>query len=115
MKINVSNTILYCNRWKETVNFYSIGLNLTVLTDREWFVEFQLTESARLSIARADCSSIKSSEGKGLTISLQTDHIEAAYICFQKKGLHPTPIHRVWDNKAFYLFDPEGNRIEFWA
>jgi catechol-2,3-dioxygenase len=115
MKIQTSNTILYCSQWDKTVEFYTIGLNLPVLPVKEWFMELQLTDSARLSIAHADHTSIKSGGGKGLTISLQTDDVEIAYTCFQGKGLHPKPLHRVWDSKAFYLFDPEGNRIEFWS
>ena len=51
----------------------------------------------------------------GLTISLQVDDIKSEHIRFQKKDLKPTPIRSVWDNQVFYLFDPEGNRIEFWA
>ena len=73
MKTNESNPILYCNHWKRTVDFYSMDLNLTVLTVREWFVEFRLTDSARLSIADTARTLIKSSKGKGVTISLKVD------------------------------------------
>ena len=115
MKINESNTILYCNHWKKTVDFYSMDLNLTVLTVREWFVEFRLTDSARLSIADTARTLIKSSEGKGVTISLKVDDIQARHTDFKKKKLNPTPIRPLWGARVFYLHDPEGNRLEFWS
>ncbi len=115
MKISTSNTILYCKKWKETVHFYSTGLNLTTLTAREWFVEFQLTDSARLSIANTARASIKSNNGKGVTISLKVEDIHASHTAFTKKRLNPTPIRPLWGSQVFYLHDPEGNRLEFWS
>ena len=115
MTIQTANIIIYCEKWKESTQFYSYNLSLPTLFQKDWFVEFKLTESARLSLADATRSSIKSSHGMGLTISLQVDDIESEHIRFQKKNLKPTPIRSVWDNQVFYLFDPEGNRIEFWA
>jgi catechol-2,3-dioxygenase len=29
--------------------------------------------------------------------------------------LNPTAIREIWGAKAFYIFDPEGNRIECWS
>ena len=97
MKINAANTILYCNRWKETVDFYAAGLNLPVLLSREWFVEFQLTGSARLSIADADLTTVKSNGGNGITISLKIDNIQSAYDDFRHRNLNPTPIPKETD------------------
>jgi predicted enzyme related to lactoylglutathione lyase len=115
MKISTANTILYCNRWKETIEFYTTGLNLIVLLKRKWFVEFRLTDSARLSIADANRSSVKSNVGNGITISLKVDDIQSAFIDFQKRNLNPTPIRPLWGSMVFYLYDPEGNRLEFWS
>ena len=50
MNIKTANTILYCNKWKETVAFYVLDLKLTVLLDKKWFMELKLTESARLAL-----------------------------------------------------------------
>ncbi|MBA3012730.1 MAG: VOC family protein [Proteobacteria bacterium] len=115
MKINAVNTILYCNQWKETVDFYAIGLNLRVLLDREWFVEFRLTDSARLSIADARRTTVKSNGGSGITISLRVDNLQSAHMDFQQRNLNPTPIRPLWGSMVFYLYDPEGNRLEFWS
>lgn len=115
MEIRAANTILYCTRWKETIEFYSTGLGLTQLSTRDWFVEFHLTNSARLSIADETRSAVKSSGGKGITISLNVADIDAAHGNFTQKNLGPTPIKPLWGSRVFYLFDPEGNRLEFWA
>ena len=115
MKIKLTNTILYCNRWQETVEFYSNGLNLPINLSREWFVEFKLTDLARLSIADTARASVKTNNGKGITISLKVDDIQTAYTDFQKKNMNPSPIRRLWGAMVFYLYDPEGNRLEFWS
>ncbi len=115
MDICITNIILYCKRWEKCIEFYSDELNLPVLFQKAWFVEYKLTKRAHLSIADSAQSSIKSSGGIGLTISLQVQDIQSEHIRFQKKNLNPTPIHPIWGSKAFYLFDPEGNRIEFWS
>ncbi|ACN13338.1 putative glyoxalase/dioxygenase/bleomycin resistance protein [Desulforapulum autotrophicum HRM2] len=114
MSIKSVNTILYCTRWAETVEFYDKSLNFQRLTTREWFVEFFLTESARLSIADESRCSIKGARGMGITISLAVDNLGAAHRKFQIKKLSPTPIKDLWGARVFYLYDPEGNRIEFW-
>jgi hypothetical protein len=51
MKIKSTNTILYCNKWEETVEFYRTGLKLPVISSNEWFVEFKLNEMSRVSVA----------------------------------------------------------------
>lgn len=114
MAIKMVNTILYCTRWPETVAFYDKSLNLQRLATREWFIEFFLTDSARLSIADESRCSVKGAGGLGITISLAVDDLGAAHRKFQAKNLNPTPIKALWGAKVFYLYDPEGNRIEFW-
>jgi len=76
VKIKSTNTILYCTNWEATVEFYETGLKLPVLSSTEWFVEFKLNESSRVSVADEARTSIKSGGGKGLTLSLQVDDIE---------------------------------------
>ncbi len=115
MKIKTANTILYCRRWKECVEFYSKDLNLTVLYVRDWFVEFRLTDSTRLSIADEARASIKSSGGTGRTISMEVDNIQAAYRNLKARGLELTDIKVLWGSQVFYLYDPEGTRLEFWS
>ena len=114
MKIKAANTILYCKRWQETVDFYRNGLKLLVISSNDWFVEFKLNEMSRLSVANETRTSIKSGDGKGITISLQVSDIEQTRAELLDAGITPTPIKEVWGSKAIYVRDPEGNRLEFW-
>ncbi len=110
-----TNTILYCKKWDATIRFYRDGLQLPVIFATNWFVEFALTASSRLSIADENHSTIKSCGNAGITIALQVENIDAAREYFDMMGLKPTAIKRhPWDARIFHVFDPEGHRIEIW-
>jgi len=116
MDIRTVNTILYCRRWKETVSFYKTQLRLQETTSREWFVEFKLNEASRLSIADEARTSIDSNSGKGITITMEVDNIETTHLYLNEVGLNPTPIKdHSWGAKVIHIYDPEGNRLEFWS
>jgi catechol 2,3-dioxygenase-like lactoylglutathione lyase family enzyme len=110
-----TNIILYCKYWEKTVQFYRDALVLEVTFSSDWFIEFSLNEKSRLSIAAEARSSIKSAGQKGITITLQVRNIDSIWNDFNKKNLAPTPIKvHPWNAKVFYVFDPEGHRIEIW-
>ena len=116
MLVRTVNTILYCRKWTETVTFYRTQLNLQIATSLEWFVEFKLNETSRLSIANAARTSIDSCDGKGVTITLEVDDLEMTHSYLKEAGLNPTPImDHAWGARVIYIYDPEGNRLEFWA
>ena len=116
MEIRTANTIIYCAKWKETVAFYKEQLQLKVTTFLDWFVEFELTESARLSIADTARASIGSCAGQGLTLTMEVEDIESTHIFAEEAGLHPPAIRdHAWGARVFYIHDPEGNRLEFWS
>ena len=115
MKLKAVNTILYCRKWEETVSFYRDGLKLHMLSATDWFVEFKLNDSARLSVANESRTSVKSGGGKGVTISLQLDDLDSIHAELTAGGMKPTPIKEVWGSRTTYLHDPEGNRLEFWS
>lgn len=116
MEIRIVNTIIYCEKFAETVNFYRSRLNLAVTTSLDWFVEFKLNEYSRLSIANEKNASIKSSEGRGLTITLQVHDIDETFHFLKEAGVNPGEIKKhAWGAKIIHVFDPEGNRIEFWS
>lgn len=115
MHIKSANIILYCKKWEEMVAFYQTTLQLPVTTSTEWFVEFKLTGSSRLSVADESRTSIKSGSGKGITIGLQVADVMIIQAQLKDAGLNPTAVKEVWGAKACYVFDPEGNRIEFWS
>lgn len=114
-KVKTLNTILYCKNWEKSVAFYKELLELSVHFSTDWFVEFSLNEKACLSIADERHASVKSSHGKGITISLEVDDIENAFSAIQNKGMNPTAIkNHAWNAKVFHFYDPEGNRLEIW-
>jgi predicted enzyme related to lactoylglutathione lyase len=116
MEIRTANTIVYCRKWKETVNFYQAQLQLQVTTALDWFVEFRLNETARLSIADAARTSMESCDGKGITLTMEVDDIESTHSYLEEAGLHPPAIRdHAWGARVFFIYDPEGNRLEFWS
>lgn len=110
-----TNTILYCRRWSETVAFYKDRLKLPVAFANEWFVEFQLTTTSFLSIANADRATITDVQGQGMTLTLEITNVAAVKVELEKRGIATTPLKRRWNALAFYCFDPEGHRLEFWT
>ena len=116
MNIKTANTILYCQRWRETVAFYKTQLGLTVTSSHPWFVEFKLNGASRLSIADEARTSMNSAGGKGITLTLEVDDIEEAHRYLNEAGIHPPPINdHAWGARVIHIYDPEGNRIEFWS
>ena len=113
-KISRTNTILYCRNWSETVSFYRTILELPVSHETDWFVEFQLTDTAYLSIANVVRTSIQSVDGQGITLSWQVFNIYKARASLGNQGVETTEIKKKWGAWLFYFHDPEGHRIEFW-
>jgi len=113
--LKTGNIIFYCKKWEKTVQFYKDRLNLPVNFSADWFIEFSLTATSRLSIADDRRASVKSGGGKGVTLALEVDDIETVREYMENVGLKPTVIWKhPWDANVFHLFDPEGHRIEIW-
>ncbi len=116
MEIRTANTIVYCAKWKETVDFYQNQLQLRVITALDWFVEFELTATARLSIADVSRTSQEACGGKGITIAMEVEDIASFHAFLETAGLHPPMIRdHAWGADVLYIHDPEGNRLEFWS
>ena len=115
MNVIASNTIIYCDRWQETVDFYTRGLGLTIRTDKGWFVELHLSDNARISIADQRQATIKSAGGLGITLSVHVEDASAVRNELLDRGLSPEHMRSVWGSQAFFIRDPEGTRLEFWS
>ena len=109
-----SNTILYCSRFEITALFYRDILQLSVHHQTKWLVEFLLFDNTFLSVADAKRTSIRSSNGDGITISLKVAELESAHEYLSEKVSDVSKIKEIWGSMAFYLYDPEGHRIEIW-
>ena len=79
LPITACNTILYCCHWKETVSFYRDILALPVNFAADWFVEFQISSTAYLSVADEQRTTIKSSQGQGITLTFRVDSVHEAW------------------------------------
>ncbi|HSS65083.1 MAG TPA: VOC family protein [Gammaproteobacteria bacterium] len=116
LTIDCSNTIVYCSRWRECVAFYRHGIGLEVVFENDWFVEFALNSTSRLSVADARRASIESADGRGITLTFKVRNITVAHRVLRERGLSPGKVEKhAWCAEVFYLRDPDGNRIEFWS
>ena len=115
LAIDRTNTVLYCDRWAETVTFYRSVLGLTVAFENDWFVEFQLTSSSFLSIADSSRATVSAVQGQGVTLTWHVPDLDATRALLQGNGIDVTEIRRRWGADVFYCHDPEGHRIELWS
>lgn len=109
------NTILYCRRWHETVDFYRDVIGLPVTFTNDWFVEFRIAAGAAVSIADAARSTVDAVQGKGITISIEVNDLDAVRQHLIRAGGNPDEVTKRFGSTVFDVFDPEGHRIEFWA
>ncbi len=114
LPIRSSNTIVYCDDWSDVVDFYRDGLGLRITTERDWFIEFELRAGAHLSVADASRATVESGDGSGLTLSWCIDDVDSVVARLGATGLEPSDVVTRWGSRCCYLFDPAGNRIEFW-
>ncbi len=115
LPIKTANTVLYCQNWAETVRFYRDKLALPVTFENAWFVEFALTESARISIANAARASIDAVDGQGITLAWQVDDVAVSRDQLIATGVSVGPIEMRFGSPVCYFYDPEGHRLELWA
>lgn len=109
------NTILYCDDFTATADFYRQRLGLETSYSNDWFVEFSLAGSTTLSIADASRATIPAVEGKGVTISIQVDDLDRVRRRLGERGVETSAVSQRFGSRVFDVFDPEGHRIEFWV
>lgn len=115
LEVERTNTVLYCVRWDETVAFYRDTLGLPVSFENDWFVEFALHPGAFISVADAARSSIRAGDGAGVTLSWQVPELDPVRASIRANGIEVGPIRTRFGSPVFDVFDPVGNRIEFWS
>lgn len=109
-----TNTILYCAQWPATVAFYRDQLRLPVTHATEWFMEFQVSDHAYLSIADSARTTIQPAHGAGLTLSWQVTQLALIQQQLTDLGIVTTSLKKKWGAQVLYFHDPEGNRLELW-
>lgn len=109
-----ANTILYTDRWAETVAFYRDTLGLRISFENEWFVELE-AGGAFVSVADARRSSVAPGEGAGITLSLQVDDVHEARAELAQAEVAVGDVGLRWGADVLDLYDPVGNRVELWS
>ncbi len=110
------NVILYCDKWGETVSFYrdTIGFPIKMATD--WLMEFEVGPNACLSVAGAKRTPICSAGGAGIAVTFNVVNLRSVWQELADKNVRVDPIrNNRLGGHAFFLRDPEGNRLEFWS
>jgi len=116
LSIKRVNTILYCRKWQETVHFYRQDLKLPVIFSTDWFIEFQFGAETCLSIADESRATVPSGRGAGITLACQVENADKAWLILRNIGLESEPVKdHPWGARVFYLYDPEGHRLEIWS
>ncbi|GJL81126.1 MAG: hypothetical protein DHS20C01_07600 [marine bacterium B5-7] len=115
-QIHRANTILYCRHFEECVRFYRTVLDLEVVVEKSWFVEFKVTDNAYLSCADAQRTTIPPAGGDGLTLTFEITDVDGYHDELVRTGARLTQlVNHAWGARTFYVFDPDERRIEFWA
>lgn len=78
-------------------------------------MEFRVSEQSYLSVADEGRTSVRSSGGDGVTVSFRVEDAEGLRRELIAKGAVPGVMRQVWGSRAFFIRDPEGNRLEFWS
>jgi catechol 2,3-dioxygenase-like lactoylglutathione lyase family enzyme len=110
-----TNTVLYCERWVETVAFYRDTLGLDVAFENDWFVEFAVHPGAYVSIADAARTSVRPGDGSGITLSWRVADVTAVRSALAEAAVSVGEPRRRFGADVIDVFDPSGNRIEFWS
>ena len=109
------NTILYSDVWDEMVRFYRDLMGFEVTLENDWFVEFAAGPHAFVSVADAGRSTVIGGDGAGLTLSWRVADVTAVRSELLGNGVDVGEIGSRWGSRVVDVFDPGGNRIEFWS
>ena len=115
LEVERTNTVLYVDRWTDAVVFYREVLGLAVAFENDWFVEFVVHEGAYVSVADASRSSVRAGDGAGLTLSWQVADVDALRTSLHDAGADVGELGTRFGARVLDVFDPAGNRIEFWS
>ena len=110
------HTVIYCQKWKECISFYTDILGFPVVFTNEIFVEVQPATGARIGLMDAGRTRWPASRGDSFILSFRVADIEETHQCLQRRytGLGELKDHS-WGARLFEIKDPEGRRIEFWS
>ena len=107
----------YYNDLNAAANWYENKIGLKKVTEEEWVVIFELTDTSYLGLVNASGGSLKPTGGKGAVLSIETAELEAWYEKLKDvEGINM--IHGIEEGAdgmidEFRMTDPGGYIIEF--
>ena len=107
----------YYNDLNAAANWYENKLRLKKVTDEEWVVIFELTDTSYLGLVNASGGSLKTTDAKGVLLSIETAELENWYEKVKNvEGINM--IHGIEEGAGgmideFRMVDPGGYIIEF--
>jgi len=107
----------YYNDLNAAANWYENKLGLKKVTEEEWVVIFELTDTAYIGLVNASGGSLKPTADKGVLLSIETAELEAWYEKLKDiEGINM--IHGIEEGAdgmidEFRMTDPGGYIIEF--
>ncbi len=107
----------YYNDLNAAANGYENKIGLKKVTEEEWVVIFELTDTSYLGLVNASGGSLKPTGGKGAVLSIETAELEAWYEKLKAvDGINM--IHGIEEGAdgmidEFRMTDPGGYIIEF--
>lgn len=115
IRVERANTIIYCDRWAQTVAFYRALLGDAVVFENDWFVELAVGTGSSLSVADASRATIASSGGAGITLSWEVADVVAERDRLLAGGFEVSGVRRRFGSPVVDVHDPEGHRVELWS
>lgn len=110
-------SFFYYNDLNAATSWYENKLGLKKVTNEEWVVIFELTDSAQLGLVNATGGSLRPTENKGVVLSIETEELEAWYEKLKDvEGINM--IHGIETSsqgmiEEFRMTDPGGYIVEF--
>lgn len=110
------NTILYTDRFESCVRFYDSLPGFESAFTNDWFVEFRAGDGACVSVADAQRTRIEAGGPDGLTLTFEVRDADAIHADLRAMGMETTaPRDHPWGARTFFVYDPDGRRLEFWS
>jgi len=98
-------------------DWYENKIGLKKVTNEEWVVIFELTESSNIGLVNATGGSLKPTENKGAVLSIETAELEAWYEKLKDvegiNMIHGIEVGADGMIEEFRMHDPGGYIIEF--
>ena len=107
----------YYNDLNGAADWYQNKLGLKRVTNEEWVVIFELTDTSYIGLVNATGGSLRPTEDKGVVLSIETAELEAWYNKLKDEDgidmIHGIEVGANGMIEEFRMHDPGGYIVEF--